>query len=138
MCRNQRIYGLSLIVLDCFLLRQNMLLVVLRAILVRFQFVLSSLVQLLQLLLVLLDRFGLLVDLTLEHPCDLEHILVVQGDALGSLVDIPLQIEKTESSLLKKRVQVGNVIGLALLLLVYVLICHINSNSFLYYLIKNT
>jgi hypothetical protein len=71
-----------------------------------------------------LDRFGFLIDLSLEHPRDLEHVLIVQCDAFGSLVDVAFQIGQTEGSLLEKRVQVGYVIGLPLLLLVYVLICH--------------
>jgi hypothetical protein len=39
-----------------------------------------------------LDRFGFLIDLSLERPRDLEHVLVVKRDAFGSLVDVAFQV----------------------------------------------
>ena len=90
----------------------------------RLKLVLGPCIQLLQLLLVLSNRFGFLVDLPLKHSGNLKHVLFVERNVLGGLADILLEVEQAKSALLEKVVEVGDVVGLALLLLLNVLICH--------------
>ena len=91
---------------------------------VLFQFELRPLVQLLQLILVLSDGFGLFIDLSLEYSSDLEHVLFVERNVLRSLTDVFLEVEEAESSLLDQIIEVGDIVGFSLLLLLNVLFCH--------------
>ena len=93
-------------------------------ILVLFQLELLPLIQLLQLVLVLGDGLGLLIDLSLEDSSDLEHVLFVQRNVLGGLTDVFFEVKEAESSLLDQIIEVGDVVGLSLLLLLNVLFCH--------------
>ena len=91
---------------------------------VLFQLELLSLIQLLQLVLVLGDGLGFLIDLPLEDSSDLEHVLFVQRNVLGGLADVFFEVKEAESSLLNQIIEVGDVVGLSLLLLLNVLFCH--------------
>lgn len=122
--RHQIVHRFGLILQLGVLFANDFLFFLFSLVFLRFKFVLGSSIQLLQLVLILGNRFSLLVDLTLEDPSDLKHVFFVERDVLGSLGNIFLKVEKAESPLLNEIVEVGDIVGLALLLLLNVLICH--------------
>ena len=121
---HQSIHSLGLVVELGVLFAHDFLLFELGFIFVLFQLELLPLIQLLQLVLVLGDGLSFLINLSLKDSSDLEHVLFVQRNVLGGLADVLLEIEEAESSLLDQIIEVGDVVGLSLLLLLNVLFCH--------------
>lgn len=121
---HQTVHSLGLVVELSVLFAHDFLLFELGFIFVLFQLELLPLIQLLQLVLVLGDGLGLLINLPLEDSSDLEHVLFVQRNVLGGLADVLLEVKEAESSLLYQIIEVGDVVCLSLLLLLNVLFCH--------------
>ena len=61
--------------------------------------------HLLQFHSVLVDCLSFLIDLLLEGPCDLDHVLLVLLDALTSLAHVFLKVFKSECSLIEADIE---------------------------------
>lgn len=108
------------------LLPRNLFLLELSPLLLTFDLGAQAGVQSSQFFLVLRNGLRLLVNLTLQHPGYFEHVFFVRGDVLRCPGHVPFEVLQSDRALLVKVVQLGQLVGLLLLLDLDVLVGHFN------------